>query len=304
MFTKMNTFSRSRAVTKVGAGFLLAFASTGLAQSPVAVGAGGLGAGQVVAGPAAVGQASVGRSAPARIAPSAGRLAPSPGRVLPSAGPARTAPLQPATVWRGQSAGAREGYVQQQPVVGRPALGRTVPATVTPPRVAPTAIPARAGFTAHSTFENDKSGRDDHRRHDFPRRYESSYRGPYPYYDQPSYGGYGYPYLFVQTYGYPFSALPFEPAQSVYNEPQVPSESAAPAPAEATPAPPAEADAQPDTLVQDVQSELIRRGYFAGKATGLVTKDFQVALRRFQQDQNLASSGLINQASLYALGLN
>lgn len=107
--------------------------------------------------------------------------------------------------------------------------------------------------------------------------------------------GYGSPFLYVQTFGYPFSALPFQPleAAAVYGDTAV-------APTESTQGP----DAEPDSLVQDVQSELIRRGYLAGKVTGLVTKDFQTALRRFQTDQHLASSGLINEATLYALGLN
>ena len=63
-------------------------------------------------------------------------------------------------------------------------------------------------------------------------------------------------------------------------------------------------NAQPDNLVRDVQAELMRRGYYAGKASGLVNPGFQAALRRFQTDQRLVSSGLINQATLYALGLN
>ncbi len=60
----------------------------------------------------------------------------------------------------------------------------------------------------------------------------------------------------------------------------------------------------PDSLVEAVQQELIRRGYFAGKVDAMYGPDTKEALRKFQQDHHLADSGLINEATLHALQLD
>ena len=60
----------------------------------------------------------------------------------------------------------------------------------------------------------------------------------------------------------------------------------------------------PDSLVEAVQQELIRRGYFGGKVDAMYGPDTKEALRKFQQDHHLADSGLINEATLHALQLD
>lgn len=60
----------------------------------------------------------------------------------------------------------------------------------------------------------------------------------------------------------------------------------------------------PDSVVEAVQEELARRGYFAGKADGALGAASQEALRRYQKDQRLAPTGGVNEATLFALGLN
>lgn len=63
-------------------------------------------------------------------------------------------------------------------------------------------------------------------------------------------------------------------------------------------------DNGPDSLVEAVQQELIRRGYFGGKVDAMYGPDTKEALRKFQQDHHLADSGLINEATLHALQLD
>lgn len=60
----------------------------------------------------------------------------------------------------------------------------------------------------------------------------------------------------------------------------------------------------PDSVVEAVQEELARRGYFAGKVNGVLGASSQEALRRFQANHQLAPTGRINEATLFALGLN
>ena len=60
----------------------------------------------------------------------------------------------------------------------------------------------------------------------------------------------------------------------------------------------------PDSLVEAVQQELIRRGYFGGKVDAMYGPDTKDALRKFQQDHHLADTGLINEATLHALQLD
>lgn len=82
---------------------------------------------------------------------------------------------------------------------------------------------------------------------------------------------------------------------------------AVPAPDEpataATPAPPGPLSG-PNSLVEAVQVELVRRGYFGGRPDGVFGVDTGEALRRFQENHGLATSGMINEATLFALGLN
>ena len=60
----------------------------------------------------------------------------------------------------------------------------------------------------------------------------------------------------------------------------------------------------PDTLVESVQNELAKRGYYGGKVDSLYNESTRAALRRFQTDQHLAVTGRINEATLHALQLD
>ncbi len=60
----------------------------------------------------------------------------------------------------------------------------------------------------------------------------------------------------------------------------------------------------PDSLVEAVQNELSRRGYFAGKVDSMYSAATKEAIRRFQADQSLPATGRINEATLHALRLD
>ncbi len=152
-------------------------------------------------------------------------------------------------------------------------------------------------------------------RHRFPYRYYN-----YPYAYGPSYApyiGYGgaYPYYADGTdsdvgNSYPNTVGTVTPqyadqGQDANGSPQNP------APQPASQAQNGNANAQssvpnngPDSLVEAVQQELIRRGYFGGKVDAMYGPDTKEALRKFQQDHHLADSGLINEATLHALQLD
>jgi peptidoglycan hydrolase-like protein with peptidoglycan-binding domain len=54
---------------------------------------------------------------------------------------------------------------------------------------------------------------------------------------------------------------------------------------------------------KEIQDALAQRGYFSGEANGNWGADSVDALKRFQQEQNLAPSGKLDSVSLIALGL-
>lgn len=60
----------------------------------------------------------------------------------------------------------------------------------------------------------------------------------------------------------------------------------------------------PDSMVEAVQEELARRGYYGGKVDAMFSPDTKEALRKFQADRHLATTGLINEATLHALQLD
>lgn len=85
------------------------------------------------------------------------------------------------------------------------------------------------------------------------------------------------------------------------------------APEGAAPAPRADPDAKaasgttsngPDSLIEAVQAELARRGYFTGKVNAVYGPATREALRRFQTDAGLAATGRINEATMHALQLD
>jgi hypothetical protein len=168
--------------------------------------------------------------------------------------------------------------------------------------------------TSQRDRNRDRDRRPDHpRRPDVPQIYISSYY-PSGFYNYPyGSGGYAYPYYSTPFPGsyveYSTPGYTFDPGVVVVsNAPAVSPEPEAPSEGARTVEPPASSgNALPpeaNSLVEHVQEELAQRGYYAGKVNGIVTRDFQDALRRFQSDQRLVPSGLINQASLFALGLN
>jgi hypothetical protein len=60
----------------------------------------------------------------------------------------------------------------------------------------------------------------------------------------------------------------------------------------------------PDSLVEAVQAELARRGYFTGKVDAMYGPSTREALRRFQTDMGLAATGRVNEATMHALRLD
>ena len=60
----------------------------------------------------------------------------------------------------------------------------------------------------------------------------------------------------------------------------------------------------PDTLVESVQNELAKRGYYGDSIDSMYNDATRTALRRFQTDQHLAVTGRINEATLHALQLD
>jgi hypothetical protein len=60
----------------------------------------------------------------------------------------------------------------------------------------------------------------------------------------------------------------------------------------------------PDSLVEAVQAELTRRGYYQGKVDAMFRRDTEEALRHFQQDNYLAPTGHLNEPTLHALNLD
>ncbi len=60
----------------------------------------------------------------------------------------------------------------------------------------------------------------------------------------------------------------------------------------------------PDSLVEAVQEELGKRGYFDGKPDAVYSAATKEAIRRFQTDQGLPVTGRINEATLHALHLD
>jgi hypothetical protein len=214
--------------------------------------------------------------------------------------------------------------LSQQPVAAQPGtyLNRLSAADLA--RVAADKRNARPSFNGAATAAMSSSGRGGGRSHDarrgpkFGLRYSNFF---FPGYYGASYASCAYPSIYIQqSYGFPYStAYPINAYTPYYYygaDTSAPDETdpgaAEPAPEQQPPQPPPTAadnrsappQSQPDVLVQDVQRELANRGYFSGKINGLVSAAFSEALRRFQADQRLAATGLLNQATLFALGLN
>ena len=172
--------------------------------------------------------------------------------------------------------------------------------------------------------QGNHGGRGNHGYHNGNNRFSSRY-SYYPY----AYGPYYAPYInyFGGSYGaaYPYyNDVPFadtsyenSPAATVapqYTEP-APADANNDQPDATQPAPQRQQtpDANnggtipnngPDSLVEAVQEELVRRGYYGGKVDAMFSPDTKEALRKFQADRHLAATGLINEATLHALQLD
>ena len=162
--------------------------------------------------------------------------------------------------------------------------------------------------------------------------YEGNYRyrpnGYYPYF-----GGYGYPF-FGSAFGYGYDGDGYGDGNLAsnndlgYNDQSVATVDSGPAPSDqaagqpgtdsqnpsnASPTQPASPDAKaasgvmsngPDSLIEAVQAELARRGYFTGTINAMYGPATREALRRFQTDAGLAATGRINEATMHALQLD
>ena len=152
--------------------------------------------------------------------------------------------------------------------------------------------------------------------------------GYYPYF-----GGFGFPF-FGTDFGYGYYGDGYGNGNlnsdntPVNNDQSVATVDSGPAPADqpaaqpgtdaqdrpnAFPAPAANPDGKvasgttsngPDSLIEAVQAELARRGYFGGKVNAMYGPATHEALRRFQTDEGLAATGRINEATLHALELD
>ena len=162
--------------------------------------------------------------------------------------------------------------------------------------------------------------------------YAGNYRyrpnGYYPYF-----GTYGYPF-FGSAFGYGYYGDGYGDGNLTssndlgYNDQSVATVDSGPAPADQSaaqpgtdaqnppntaPAPAASPDAKaasgvtsngPDSLIEAVQAELARRGYFTGTVNAMYGPATREALRRFQTDAGLAATGRINEATMHALQLD
>lgn len=191
-----------------------------------------------------------------------------------------------AGTWRGPAGVLRPGSV-------RPGTGHRVSPGVISPQRLPVPQHGDGGLVSRPSWRQGDRGKRGQRR--ITGR-SSFFYGRNPAFYSSAINDPVYPALYVQNFGYPFSFLPLGAAGPSYFYGGISNDENL-APTEA-------ASGEPDGLVQEVQTELTRRGYFRGKSDGVVTNAFRAALSRFQADEQLVTSGLINQATLFALGLN
>lgn len=120
----------------------------------------------------------------------------------------------------------------------------------------------------------------------------------YPFFDY----GFGYPYYYGSSFGYGY-ATPYGgygygdvgPDPGAYGAPpydgRIVDESR---PGHLPPGTP--------SLPSAVQQQLAKRGYYKGKVDGQFGDSSRSALRRFQKDNHLKETGLIDEPTLKALG--
>ncbi len=178
-------------------------------------------------------------------------------------------------------------------------------------------------------YPASRGGNGASRGYSYPFRFRNrGYYNPFFYgYPGVFIGGYS-PYVYGDTAGIADTAgdyaassvgdsnVPSPEAQNELSRPYASAQATLPAgdstvnPPEAPAAPVAPADQSvqpgngPDSLVEAVQAELSRRGYFGGKIDAVYNAATHTAIQRFQADQKLPASGRINEATLHALQLD
>ncbi len=126
-----------------------------------------------------------------------------------------------------------------------------------------------------------------------------------PYFPGLAYAGFAYPVLYYYTelaagQSDPSSRPPPVPTEGESRDTGSEGAGTALPPRGATRRLPSE----PNSVVEAVQGELARRGYYAGDMDGISGPATAEAIRRFQTDVRLRVTGEANQATLFALGLN
>jgi hypothetical protein len=116
---------------------------------------------------------------------------------------------------------------------------------------------------------------------------------PYFY---PYYGGFGYPAYYGSSFGFGYSVPLGEPYPEYIDPEDGPYEGRIVR--ETTPG---RIDAN-RSLPVAVQRQLAERGYYKGSIDGQFGPASREALRRFQRDKRIKQSGLIDSATLEALG--
>ncbi len=231
-------------------------------------------------------------------------------------------PAQPAAVVGQRAGGVRSGTGERQ----LPNQAQTVPrgnasGQYARSGVAPqgnTVIPRNSWTDQAGTGQQSQRIYDGNRTGYNPNGYRRHSR-PYAPYLYQYYGGYYPVYIDVPVY-YPAPAADVSGdadggASATVNpdgsaaavSPNVDGTGNAPASPQPTATPGTEAARSaigPDSLVEAVQAELARRGYFQGKVDAVFRPDTEAAVRRFQQDNYLAPTGHLNEPTLHALDLD
>ena len=228
-------------------------------------------------------------------------------------GPARTAPNAPATR-------ARNAWTDSASAVSSRNGGQDRSAGTT-------FYPNATHDALGNPYPSSRGDNGASRGRGYPFRFHNrGYYNPFFYgYPGVFLGGYS-PYIYGDTAGIADAAgdyaapssvgdsnTPSPEAQNELSRPYASSQAMLPAgdstvnPPEA-PVAPADQSVQPgngpDSLVEAVQAELSRRGYFGGKIDAVYNAATHTAIQRFQADQKLPASGRINEATLHALQLD
>ncbi len=160
------------------------------------------------------------------------------------------------------------------------------------------------GFTGYPTVDAGQFLYPSAYGYGFPARNEYT-ASVNPYFPGLAYSQFAYPIVYSYGSGF-YGGPPANPNPAPVTEPQSDETGAG----EPLPQPPQPANrarglpGEPNSVLEAVQIELLDRGYFVGTPDGLQGPATAEAIRRFQTDQRLRPTGKVNQATLFALGLN